>query len=133
LGVGLVAHAAARQPLQVVERFLHTLARESIKRPEQDQVELSLSRVLEQALELFAVAVLAGGPVHVLVDDSPLLRGGELAQRAELIRAILLAVLLADPGVESDPHASILFLKHSFCQRKYAPVEKLCFERGRTA
>jgi len=78
----------------MVERLLHAFAAEAIERPEEHQVELPLAGVLEQALELLSVGMLAGGAVDVLVDDGPVLGSGERAQLGELVLAVLLAVLL---------------------------------------
>jgi hypothetical protein len=86
----------------VVQGFQDSLAAEAVERPEHHQAEPVLAGVLEQPLELLPVTVLAGGAVHVLADDDPLLRGGEGAQLRELVLGVLPFVAGRDAGVESN-------------------------------
>jgi len=95
LGEAAVADAILQQALQVVERFEHAFTAEAVQAPEQHQIELPLAGVGKHALELLAVAMLAGGAVHVLADDLPLLGGSELPQLRQLVPGVLPGMLLA--------------------------------------
>ena len=117
----------------MMQRFEYAFTAEAVERPEQHQIELVLAGVLEQALELLAVAVLAGGAVHILAADGPLLRGGGNAQLRELIFGVLPFVAGRDAGVESDLHSSILSVKHLFLEHKMGYAKSHLFAAPRAA
>jgi hypothetical protein len=79
----------------MLERLQHALSRETVERPEQNEVELAFGGVPEQPLELWAVRVLTAGLVNVLPGERPALRslvGNELPEFPELVLGVLALV-----------------------------------------
>ncbi len=85
LGETPVADAVGCEPIEMLERFQHTFAGETVQGPEKQHVKLALTGVAEHGLKLGAVVSLARLVIDVFTRDRPALRGGELAQLAKLI------------------------------------------------
>ena len=80
----------------MVQRLHGSLAAQSVQGPEDQYIELTAGCSVEHLLELFPVTALAGGLIHVLVNDLPLLCLGKRSELDELILVVLPFVLRAD-------------------------------------
>lgn len=101
---GPIANAVSGEPLQVLKSFEDSLTAEAVQTPEQDAIKLALRCVHKQALELFAVGVLAGCPVDVFASDRPALLCGEVSKLGQLVLSVLAFVLRRNPSVKSNLH-----------------------------
>src|SRR4051794_9517398 len=86
----------------MVQRLHGSLAAQSVQGPEDQYIELTARRSAEHLLELLTVAALAGGTIHVLMHDSPVLSFGECPELDELILVVLSFVLRTHSCVQCD-------------------------------
>ena len=68
-GVAVKGHAISRKPLQVHDGGDHAFAAEAIKGPEQNNVEPSLCRVIEQPNEGLPLSLASALMIDILAND----------------------------------------------------------------